>query len=251
MNFLDLFSGIGGFALAARMARVPIEKHYYSEVADFPSRIYKQHFPEAEALGDVQTIDYESLPKARWLICGGFPCQDISNIKHNAEGISGSRSCLWWAMHRAISELRPEYAIIENVSALANRGLERVLFSLAEIGYDAEWRTISARDGADAPHKRERIWVVAYPNMPPSNGALQRATINRDMATLGKSHCTPYRHSIRFDKQRCQVERAFCGQPLVSRVDDGLPDHLDRIKALGNAIVPQVAANIMERLTLR
>jgi DNA (cytosine-5)-methyltransferase 1 len=252
LNFLDLFSGIGGFAYAAKLAGIPIENHYYSEIEKYPSQIYAQQFPEAVPLGDVRAIDYSKLPQGRWLVCGGFPCQDISTANTKAVGLSGSRSGLWWEYHRAIRELRPEYIIAENVPALTRLGLDRVLQSIAQVGYAAEWEVISARS-VGAVHLRERIWIVAYPDVHASDavdGASTETRTRRDVAELRQRHGSFNRHTVRFDKSRAEAERAFCGEPLVTRINDGLPHHLDRIKALGNAIVPQVAANIMERLEL-
>jgi DNA (cytosine-5)-methyltransferase 1 len=96
------------------------------------------------------------------IITGGFPCQDISNAGKR-KGITGKRSGLWFEMHRLISEIRPRYVFVENVSALINRGLPEVLASLAEIGYDAIWLTLRASD-VGAPHRRERVFILAYPD---------------------------------------------------------------------------------------
>ena len=96
-----------------------------------------------------------------WIITGGFPCQDIS-VAGKGAGIEGVRSGLWFEYARLIGEIRPRYAIMENVGALTRRGLDRVLGSLSEIGYDAQWSDIRASD-LGAPHRRERIWIVAYP----------------------------------------------------------------------------------------
>lgn len=161
MNYLDLFAGIGGFALGAYWAGWRFEKHYFSEIDNYCVELYQKRFPDAVALGDITKIDSTKLPEGNWLITGGFPCQDIS-IAGKGVGINGERSGLWFEMWRIIRDLRPKYAIIENVGAITFRGLDRVLISLAEIGYDAEWQDIRASD-VGAPHKRERIWIVANP----------------------------------------------------------------------------------------
>lgn len=95
------------------------------------------------------------------ILSGGFPCQDISNAGKRA-GIDGERSGLWSEYARIICELRPRYVVVENVAALLGRGMERVLGDLAACGYDAEWQSIRASD-VGAPHRRERIWILAYP----------------------------------------------------------------------------------------
>jgi len=159
--FLDLFAGIGGFSLGAEWAGIKFDKHYFSEVDDYAIRVYSRRFPGAVGLGDITKIDGNSLPSGDWIIAGGFPCQDIS-VAGKGAGLDGGRSGLWFEYARLIGELRPRYAIMENVGALTHRGLDRVLGSLAEIGYDAEWQDIRASD-VGAPHRRERIWIVAYP----------------------------------------------------------------------------------------
>ena len=137
------------------------DKHYFSEVDDYAIRVYSKRFPDSTPLGDITQIDGTKLPKGEWIIAGGFPCQDIS-VAGKGAGLAGSRSGLWFEYARLIGELRPRYAIMENVGALTFRGLGAVLGSLAEIGYDAEWQDIRASD-VGAPHRRERIWIVAYP----------------------------------------------------------------------------------------
>lgn len=159
--FLDLFAGIGGFALGAYWAGLRFDEHYYSEVDDYAIRVYQQRFPDAIGLGDITKIDGSKLPYGDWIIAGGFPCQDIS-VAGKGAGLAGTRSGLWFEMLRLIGDLRPRYAIVENVGALLVRGIDTVLGSLAEIGYDAEWQIISAAS-VGAPHRRERIWIVAYP----------------------------------------------------------------------------------------
>jgi DNA (cytosine-5)-methyltransferase 1 len=159
--YLDLFSGIGGFALGAYWAGIKFDDHYFSEVDNYAIAIYQKRFPEAIPLGDIRKIDGSKLPKGRWVISGGFPCQDIS-IAGKGAGLDGNRSGLWYEYQRLISEIRPEFAIMENVGAITFRGLDRVLGSLAEIGYDAEWQDIRASD-LGAPHRRERIWILSYP----------------------------------------------------------------------------------------
>lgn len=161
MNHLDLFSGIGGFALGMP----PVDRRFYSEIDDYACKVYQKRFPYAIPLGDIRNIDGERLKReyiGQWIITGGFPCQDIS-VAGKGEGLSGERSGLWFEMHRLIREIRPRIVVAENVSALTVRGLDAVLGSLAEIGYDAEWTCIRASD-VGAPHRRERIWIVAYPH---------------------------------------------------------------------------------------
>lgn len=163
MYFLDLFAGIGGFALGARWAGLEFEEHYFSEVDPYAIQVYQRHFPESIGLGDIKRIRGQDLPRGEWILSGGFPCQDIS-VAGRGAGLEGARSGLWFEYARLIGELRPRYAVMENVGALAIRGLDRVLGSLAEVGYDAEWQDLRASD-VGAPHRRERLWIVAYPRL--------------------------------------------------------------------------------------
>ena len=167
MNYLDLFSGIGGFALGAKWAGVEFEHHFASEIEKYPAELYQKRFPDSIQLGDITKINTSTLPKGEWIITGGFPCQDIS-VAGKGKGLideegNTTRSGLWFTYAKLISELRPRFAIMENVGAITIRGIDSVLGSLSEIGYDAEWQDIRAED-LDAPHKRERIWIVAYPS---------------------------------------------------------------------------------------
>jgi DNA (cytosine-5)-methyltransferase 1 len=165
--YIDLFSGVGGFALGAYRAGLRFDRHYFSEIDPYASRVYQKRFPDAVPLGDIREIDGAEL-RRKWsgnekvIMSGGFPCQDIS-VAGKGAGLDGSRSGLWFEYARLISGIRPDFAVMENVGALAFRGLDRVLGSLAEIGYDAVWQDIRASD-AGAPHRRERIWIVAYPH---------------------------------------------------------------------------------------
>lgn len=241
MNFLDLFSGIGGFRLGAEWAGMKFEHEFHSDIEPYPNKIYAKHFPNSIQLGDVAKINGHELKKQYgndWIITGGFPCQDIS-IAGKGAGLSGSRSGLWFEMQRIISELRPRYAIMENVPALTFRGLDRVLGSLADIGYDAEWTVISARD-IGASHLRKRIWIVAYPS------EIRWRKIEIQTIEFAKS-------SIKKPKEWEQFQFISSGNYYLedkqnylanfTRDYDGVPDELDiaRIGACGNSIVPQIA----------
>lgn len=265
MYYLDLFSGIGGFALGAYWAGCRFDGHYFSEVDDYAIRIYQQRFPDAIGLGDIRNIRGADLPAGDWIIAGGFPCQDIS-VAGKGAGLAGARSGLWFEYARLIGELRPSYAIMENVGALTHRGLDAVLGSLAEIGYDAEWQDIRASD-VGAPHRRERIWIVAYPSSDawdewrtesagqfgttrstdggqvlanPPNGR----DVRRDWelgATQGEVH-GPGRSPGDGCREWWAVE------PDVGRVAHGVPARVDRLKCLGNSIVPQIAELIFREI---
>ena len=161
MKMLDLFSGIGGFALSAQWRwGEDLDIVGFCEIEKYAQKVLKKNFPGVSIYDDITKLDGK-LFKNIDLITGGFPCQDIS-IAGKGAGIEGKRSGLWSEMHRIISEVRPRYAIIENVPMLTIRGGTRVIADLAEIGYDCEWQVIGA-DEVGAWHRRKRIWIVAYP----------------------------------------------------------------------------------------
>ena len=163
LNVLDLFSGIGGFSLGLERTG-GFRTVAFCEIEQFCREILKKHWPGVPVYEDVATLDAARLAAdgiSVDVLCGGFPCQDIS-IAGRGAGLSGERSGLWWEFYRLIQEIRPQYALIENVSALRSRGLDEVLGALAAIGYDAEWHCIPA-SAVGAPHRRDRVWIVAYP----------------------------------------------------------------------------------------
>jgi len=270
---LDLFSGIGGFALAASWVwKDELDIVGFCEIEKYAQKVLQKNFPEVPIYQDVQELkgkDFKNID----LITGGFPCQDIS-IAGKGAGIEGKRSGLWSEMCRIISEVRPKYAIIENVPMLIHRGLERVLCDLTKIGYDCEWQIIGA-DDVGAWHRRKRIWIVAYSNRFRKNKQQSRIrsksiqSIRKNPNTLRQkiSNSSSSRRKIGLSKERYRKERDtkkfinnsdrqrgrkakhnWTTEPNVGRVANGVPNRVDRLKGLGNAIVPQVAELIMERI---
>lgn len=227
---LDLFSGIGGFALAARMAG-GIKTIGFSEINTYASSILKQHWPDVPNLGDIRSVRGIKCD----LITGGFPCQDISRAGKRA-GITGAESGLWREMLRIINESRPRWVLGENVARLTSDGLVTVLQDFYQIGYDAEWHCVPAT-AVGAPHERDRVWIVAYPMQPGEAG--------RWAGRIGRwSYC---QGEARQDGRNgdAQADVQLWAEPNVDRVAHGIPNGVDRINALGNAIVPQVAAEIL------
>jgi DNA (cytosine-5)-methyltransferase 1 len=262
--FLDLFSGIGGFALGAYWAGLRFDGHYFSEVDNYAIRVYQQRFPDAIGLGDIRKIRGQDLPKGDWITCGGFPCQDIS-VAGKGVGLAGERSGLWFEYARLIGEIQPQYAIMENVGALSFRGLDAVLGSLAEIGYDAEWCDIRASD-IGAPHRRERLWIVAYPHnvgMERQGAKFQTARTGRtgkDVADTSSKRLERRKETILkeerwhsctgYDKKKIGSSwrnSQWDSEPDVGRVANGVPSRVDRLKCLGNSIVPQIAELIFSQ----
>jgi DNA (cytosine-5)-methyltransferase 1 len=222
MKVLDLFSGIGGFSLG--LERAGMQTVAFCEIDKFCQKILAKHWPSVPIYDDVTSLTAERLRAdgiSVDVICGGFPCQDISTAGKGA-GLNGKRSGLWREYARLIGELRPQYVIVENVAALLYRGIERVLGDLASLRYDAEWHCISAAH-VGAPHRRDRVWIVAYPN----NSSQSVSAINAKTRRLS-----------------IVVENGgwsrWSGQPNDVRMANGLPDGMDRLKSLGNAVVPQI-----------
>lgn len=251
MNYLDLFSGIGGFALGAYWAGFKADNHFYSEIDIYCVDLYKKRFPDSIYLGDIKKIDCTKLKKEYgddWVITGGFPCQDIS-IAGKGAGLDGERSGLWFEMWRIIRELRPKFVIAENVSAITFRGLDKVISSIAEIGYSAEWQCIRASD-VGAPHRRERIWVVAYAQGEQGRGIFKQEFFTNSR-TGGKKLAYPMREGLEGQWEKpIGIKKEFNNigddswwavEPDVGRMAHGIPKRVDRLKGLGNSIVPQIA----------
>lgn len=161
MRYMDLFSGIGGFALGLKQARIEFEEHWFSEIDKNAINIYKKHFPNAKELGDVRAIRDFSGIKAD-IITFGFPCQDLS-VAGKRRGLAGDRSGLFFEAMRIIRELKPQYFIFENVKGLLtnNGGADyvRCLREIADIGlYECEWQLVNT--SWVLPQNRERVYFV-------------------------------------------------------------------------------------------
>jgi DNA (cytosine-5)-methyltransferase 1 len=261
MRVLDLFSGIGGFSLG--LERAGMRTVAFCETDPYCRAVLRKHWPAVPCFEDVRDLHaYDVWPVD--LICGGFPCQDISTAGKGA-GLRGERSGLWSEYRRLIEECRPAWVVIENVSALRSRGLDTVLGELAALGYDAEWHCIPA-SAVGAPHRRDRIWIVAYPCGLVSGRVLgelagqaragegegqERKRLRRaarhgcadvaDADDQGESDVSvdeKPRHSMQ-EHERCGYQ-AWSVEPDVGRMADGVPSRVDRLSALGNAVVPQI-----------
>lgn len=218
LTFGSLFAGIGGFDLGFERAGMTCS--WQVEIDPFCRKVLAKHWPHVRRHDDVRTFSPEPIEDWRVdVICGGFPCQDISNAGRRA-GIEGRRSRLWIEFARCVRLLRPRFVIVENVGALTVRGLDRVLGDLAEIGFDAEWSIVSACT-VGTPHTRERVFVVAH--------------------TCGERWGQLWREWF---AEGCPQEgniRQWPSEPEPLRVADGVPHRVDRNRGLGNAVVPQVA----------
>jgi DNA (cytosine-5)-methyltransferase 1 len=245
MKVLDLFSGIGGFSLGLERTG-GFETVAFCEIEDFPRRVLAKHWPKLPCYRDVKQLTAQQLSDDGVvvdMICGGFPCQDLS-VAGRQEGIDGdTRSSLWSEMLRLVCELRPQIVIVENVANLLRgpasspgRWFGKILSDLAECGYDAEWENIPA-GAMGLPHFRERVWVLAYANQVRSEGrGVFKGLIDAAQPKFLESPIQiseAHYHGLLSD-----VWGGDAGGIL--RGSYGISNRLDRISACGNAVVPQI-----------
>jgi DNA (cytosine-5)-methyltransferase 1 len=187
----SLFAGYDGVGIAVNAIWPGARSTWFSEFDAAPSKVLAHHWPDVPNLGDITKIDWSSVPRVD-IMTGGFPCQDLSHAGKGAGLMSGTRSGLWENFAVAIQELRPALVVIENVRGLLSaktadsesvpvtgpkggrkmgltrRALGRVLWDLAELGYDASWTSVRASD-AGAPHQRFRVFILAWAVDDPSH----------------------------------------------------------------------------------
>lgn len=180
------------------------------------------------------------------IVIGGFFCQDTSCAGKGA-GITGERSGLWSEYARILRELRPRYAVVENVKALLGRGLNRVLGDLAEIGHDVEWDVFPAA-AFGAPHLRERVILVAYPGGDRRPARTPILAPGGDLAIHRQPDGPIDWNGLRLTGPRSQAAVSAYSGPVVCRVDDGGAGWMDRLRCLGNGITPAVLQRVLERL---
>jgi len=272
LRVLDLFAGIGGFSLGLERTG-GFETVAFCEIEKYPQQVLAKHWPGVPIYDDVRELTAERLAGDGIgvdVITGGFPCQDISAAGNQAGVGDGTRSGLWSECARLLGELRPQYAIFENVTALlsGNRGqwFEQVLWDISQVGYDAEWHCIPASE-LGAHHHRDRVWIIAYPR---HWSELNRTRSKRREAGEWKAEWNGLEgmgenvadtgggrqprqgesfHAIHpappvlgkaiesWDGSRPDIWRS---EPSVGRVANGVPNRTHRLKALGNAVVPQI-----------
>jgi len=222
INHLDLFSGIGGFALAAQMVG-GIETVGFCEIDPWARKVLNKNFPGVPIHEDVKTLDPNNYGRID-LITGGYPCQPFSNAGKR-RGEDDDRH-LWPEICRLIERFRPRYGLFENVVGHVSMGLDTVLADLERIGYSAKAAIIPAiAVGAD--HRRDRVWIMAYSTSERlEGGEIERQSQFR-VAPLVEDPFRPV-----------SISQAL-------RKSDGIPRRMDRIRGLGNAIVPAVAAEIL------
>jgi DNA (cytosine-5)-methyltransferase 1 len=222
MTLGSLFSGIGGFDLG--LERAGFRVRWQVEIDPWCRSVLAKHWPGVTRYADVRTVgdDLEAVD----CICGGFPCQPVSVAGEMLA--EADERWLWPDFARIVRVVRPRVVIVENVPGLLVRGFDHVLRDLAACGYDAEWDCLPAA-AFGAPHLRWRLFVVAYP----AGARLQVGERFFDGGTW--THAAASAH------------RWWLAESTVDRVADGISARVDRIKALGNAVVPQVAEAIGRR----
>ena len=305
LRMIDTFSGIGGFSLAARWLG-GIETVQFVEREPYCQRILRKHWPDVPIHDDICT--YEPAHGSADIICGGFPCQDISTAGKQAGIKEGTRSGLFYELMRVVRLVGPRFVVLENVAAITSNGLDTVLGTLAEAGFDAEWACIPAAD-VGACHRRDRWWCVAYAAhllgyrqsagharesgvgtvsesgdgggardaadaecwgsqaerqrgelAAAATGALNQWAGPADAACCGSETAPHPHHQRQQERQPAAIAgrsgwtgwgdaprqlnpdwRSYLSEPVLCRGDDGLSGRVDRLRALGNAVVPQVA----------
>jgi DNA (cytosine-5)-methyltransferase 1 len=219
LKTLSLFAGIGGFDLGLERTG-GFKTVAFCEIDPFCQRVLAKHWPEVPCYDDVRQLRGEQLGRID-VICGGFPCQDISEAGQR-KGLAGERSGLWSEFARLIRELRPRFVIVENVSELLVQWMGDILGDLAAIGYDAVWNAIPASH-IGARHIRDRVWITAF--LPDAPGQRIEQLWRQQLAQESYS--------------RRSLDKRF-NEPEPCRVAHGLPNRSHRNRALGNAVVPQI-----------
>lgn len=243
MYGLDLFSGIGGLTKALEGYVIPVA---YCEIDSYCrgvllSRMSTGDLPVAPICHNVTELKGSILPHID-IIYGGFPCQDISVAGHAQMGLEGQRSGLFSEICRLANETQAEWLFLENVPNIRTKGLGRVLNELVSIGYNCRWGLLSASD-VGAPHKRERFFLLANRNSSRRGNELsqegQHIAENPTRSWADKETYLP----------ACRNEDEYAIDPEYLRVGNGIPFWVDRIRGLGNAVVPAQAREAFERLS--
>lgn len=231
MRVGSLFSGIGGIDLG--LERAGYEIRWQVEIDPYCRKVLARHWPHVRRYGDIRAIDWSAVEPVD-LVCGGFPCQPVS-IAGKRRGTADDR-WLWPEFARCIGVLRPRYVLLENVPAILSaddgRLFAGILWDLAACGYDAEWDCIPARS-VGAPHQRDRLWLVAYADRKYGETRMGRWTKTPAGAPDGSTN------------PRAPWMEPF---PGIRGVADGVPNRVDRLRGLGNAVVPQIVTWLSEQI---
>ena len=233
MTHVDLFSGIGGFALACR--HVGLDTICFCESDPYCQRVLAKHWPDVPITDDIRQFNGHDWPRPD-LLTAGFPCTDISIAQtHRERDVAGESTGLFAEMVRVIGEARPRIALLENVTNLLagddGRWFGQLLGELAKIGYDAEWHCIpSAHIGA--PHQRDRVFIVANPNGEGLEG----------LRKTGKRAGEWFTGAVLQESVWDQLTADCVGMA------NGIPKRVDRLRALGNAVCVPLVVQILVSL---
>jgi len=241
MRHLDLFSGIGGFTLAAQS--LGIQTVQFVEIHDYCCQVLTKNFPNIPIHHDIHTFHAE--PNQFDLITGGSPCQDLS-LAGSRTGITGERSSLWFEMLRVIDEAKPKYILWENVKgAIYTKGLAEVLCGLSELGYGFDVEVLSAAE-VGAPHLRERVFVVAYAHELFGNPPRWSNQVGSEVKTV--THADSFSGGRFSQSSKGLPPQWSSSKSPVCGVAHGLSHRLDRLAVLGNSVIPAVAAIAPKRV---
>ena len=284
MTFGSLFAGIGGFDLG--LERAGMECQWQVEIDDYASCVLAKHWPHVQRWGDVRTFPAGNLDEWRVdLICAGVPCQPVSHA--GKQKGSDDERWMWGETLRVVADLQPAFFVAENPIGILNhdggRTFRGLLRALASVGYVCEWHVIAASD-VGAPHRRQRVWLVAYADsvsrtegqprrtggcVPTASAGSQgrqdegqtRAVAGRcsaDVADSDRRGLKVQRIAEHGDEQSTQrdfsnrrspwgfwqgpsdVNCPWATEPKLGRLADGIPNRVDRLRCLGNAVVPQI-----------
>ena len=271
LKVLDLFSGIGGFSYAAERLVGGFETTQFVEIDTYCQRVLHKNFPNVPIHHDI--TEFNATEGQFDVITAGFPCQDIS-IAGRQDGIGeGTRSGLFFEVLRLARQIRPKFILFENVRNLLSHSegetFQQILQEIAKAGFDVEWSVVSAKD-VGACHLRERLWFIAYPSRVNEDRTESPIQAGRDTATSSTTDATNTdcerlqglraEHQLRegsqeetpcWSPQPYTLEpdwRGYLSQPTIRRTDDGFSFRVDRLKCLGNSIVPQAAAVPLARI---
>lgn len=251
LTILDLFSGIGGFSYAAERLVGGFKTVAFCEPNGACQRVLNKHWPDTPIFPDVCTLQAEAIkelcPNGLSLITAGFPCQDLSCAGKQL-GYDGERSVLFYEIIRLARELRPNFLLLENVRNLLSHKngetFQETLYQIAKAGYDAEWSVIPASD-LGACHRRDRIWIVCKNASYANEEGLQGQRPKYELSKRSGQGAATWRNG---GPMLSPEWGGYLSRPVLCRGDDGLSNRVDRLKQLGNSIVPQVAAVPLRRI---
>ncbi|MGU3355409.1 DNA cytosine methyltransferase [Bacillus sp. M5A3_1b] len=247
MKMLDLFSGIGGISLAADWAG--IETAAFCEIEPFNQKILNRHWPTVPIFPDIRTLTKQSLEESGVdvgtisIVAGGYPCQPFS-VAGDRKGEEDDRH-LWPEVFRLLQEIRPTWFIGENVAGHVTLGLDNVLTDLESIGYTSQPFVVPAC-AIGAPHRRDRVFIISF--FPDSNsiGYKGPQQLRKDVSEVEKWRTSSFGTTSKLfddiDWEKRAFQSGFLGR------DDGIPNRVDRIRSLGNAVVPQQIYPIFEAI---